>query len=141
MEKDVVGFVGMSDGWQDVSQHFQMQWEYTRAENGNIAFTGEIDLAACNGEFVLALGFGGIWTEAGQQARSSLFEDLRRTPRTLCLAVEELADETAASSTNRRDRMIFIAPSTAVLRTHEIERFSGRHHRQPFDPLGLQQRR
>src|SRR5256885_11232581 len=74
-KKMSVGFVGTSDGWQDLSQHFQMQWEYERAENGNIAFTGEIDLAACNGEFVLALGFGSIWTEAGQQSRSSLFED------------------------------------------------------------------
>ena len=36
-----------------------MTWEYTRAENGNVALTGEIDLAACGGEFVLALGFGG----------------------------------------------------------------------------------
>ena len=59
-KKMSVGFVGYSDGWQDLSAHFQMEWEYHRAENGNIAFTGEIDLAACNGEFVLALGFGGM---------------------------------------------------------------------------------
>src|SRR5205823_3106358 len=75
-----VGFVGVSDGWQDLSQHYEMQWEYARAENGNVALTGEIDLAACGGEFVLALGFGGMWSEAGQQARSSLlevYEDLR----------------------------------------------------------------
>ena len=70
-KKVSVGFVGASDGWQDLSEHFQMQWEYNRAENGNIAFTAEIDLAACKGEFVLALGFGAIWTEAGQQAISS----------------------------------------------------------------------
>ena len=44
-----------------------MTWEYDRAENGNIALTAEIDLAACNGEFILALGFGGIWAEAAQQ--------------------------------------------------------------------------
>ena len=69
-----VGFAGFSDGWQDLSQHFQMTWDYTRAENGNVALTGEIDLAACNGEFTLALGFGGIWSEAGQEARSSLLE-------------------------------------------------------------------
>ena len=70
-----MGYVGASDGWQDLSAHFQMQWEYQRAENGNLACTGEIDLAACKGEFVLALGFGGNWTEAGQQVRSTLFED------------------------------------------------------------------
>ncbi|HEV3207110.1 MAG TPA: glucan 1,4-alpha-glucosidase [Terriglobales bacterium] len=69
-----VGFVGFSDGWQDLSQHYQLAWNYTRAENGNIALTGEIDLAACGGECVLALGFGGIWAEAGQQVRSSLLE-------------------------------------------------------------------
>ena len=69
-----VGFAGSSDGWQDLSQHYQMTWDYTRAENGNVALTGEIDLAACNGEFTLALGFGGIWAEAGQEARSSLLE-------------------------------------------------------------------
>jgi len=74
-KKMSVGFVGTSDGWQDLSQHFEMEWEYTCAENGNIAFTGEIDLAGCNGEFVLALGFGSIWTEAGQQSRSALLED------------------------------------------------------------------
>src|SRR5438477_565316 len=79
-KKMSVGFAGTSDGWQDISQHYQMTWEYTRAENGNIALTGEIDLAACGGEFVLALGFGEMWAEAGQQVRSSLleaYEDLR----------------------------------------------------------------
>jgi glucoamylase len=69
-----VGFVGTSDSWQDVSQNYRMTWNYTRAENGNIALTGQVDLDACNGEFVLALGFGGIWAEAAQQARASLLD-------------------------------------------------------------------
>jgi glucoamylase len=77
-----VGFVGTSDGWQDISTNYRMAWNYTRAENGNIALTAQIDLDACNGEFVMALGFGGIWSEAGQQVRASLldpYEDLRRS--------------------------------------------------------------
>ena len=77
--KRSVGFVGVSDGWQDLAQHFQMTWEYDRAENGNIALTAEIDLAACNGEFILALGFGAIWAEAGQQAISSLLTSYEMT--------------------------------------------------------------
>jgi glucoamylase len=75
-----VGFVGTSDGWQDLSNNFRLTRNYTRAENGNIAMTGQIDLNACNGEFVLALGLGGIWSEAGQQVRASLldrYEELR----------------------------------------------------------------
>ena len=77
--KRSVGFAGISDGWQDLSQNFQMTWEYDRAENGNIALTAEIDLAACDGEFILALGFGGIWAEAGQQALSSLLTSYATT--------------------------------------------------------------
>src|SRR2546427_12634789 len=73
-KKMSVGFAGTSDGWQDLSQHYRMTWEYTRAENGNIALTGEIDLAACGGEFVLALGFGEMGAEGGQQGRSSFRE-------------------------------------------------------------------
>jgi glucoamylase len=46
-KKMSVGFVGVSDGWQDLSTHFQMEWEYQRAEHGNLACTGEIDQAAC----------------------------------------------------------------------------------------------
>src|SRR4029077_9487096 len=69
-----VGFACSSDGWQDLSQHFQMTWEYTRAENGNVALTGEIDLAACGGEFILALGFGEMSTEAVLQPRATLLD-------------------------------------------------------------------
>jgi hypothetical protein len=35
-----------------------MTWFYPKAERGNIAQTAEIDLPACHGECVLALGFG-----------------------------------------------------------------------------------
>ncbi|HJX83970.1 MAG TPA: glycoside hydrolase family 15 protein, partial [Candidatus Angelobacter sp.] len=51
------GFVGSSDGWQDLHDNFKMDWEFDRAENGNIAVMGEIDLAQGN-EFTLAIAFG-----------------------------------------------------------------------------------
>jgi len=69
-----VGFVGCSDGWQDVYRHRRITWQAERAENGNIALIGEIDLAACNGEFVLALAFGHQALEAGHEALASLFD-------------------------------------------------------------------
>ena len=74
-KKMSVGFAGHSDGWQDLSRNFQLTQTISRAENGNVALTGEIDLSACNDEFVLALGFGGIWAEAAEQARASLLDD------------------------------------------------------------------
>ena len=69
------GFTGYSDGWHELSREFQLNHQYRRAENGNIALTGEVDLSARAGEFVLVLGFGGIWAEAGEQVRAALLED------------------------------------------------------------------
>ena len=51
------GFVGTSDGYQDVTRHFGMDWAYGSALDGNIALTGEIDIAE-HPEFVLAVGMG-----------------------------------------------------------------------------------
>jgi len=123
-KKMSVGFVGISDGWQDLSQHFEMEWEYTRAENGNIALTGEIDLAACKGEFVLGLGFGSIWTEAGQQARSTLFENY-----------DEVREHYISQWRNWQEKLLKLddplrqhdlyRSSTATLRTHESKDFLG----------------
>src|SRR5215211_3115888 len=39
-----VGYVGFSDGWQDLMHNFKMDWEFRSAPNGNIALTGEINL-------------------------------------------------------------------------------------------------
>jgi glucoamylase len=118
------GFVGFSDGWQDLSQHYQMAWNYTRAEHGNIALTGEIDLVACGGEFVLALGFGEIWSEAGQHTRASLlesYEDLRdhyvrhwKSWQKSLLKLDE----------PEREYDLFRA-SAAVMRCHESKNFLG----------------
>ena len=123
-KKMSVGFVGASDGWQDLSQHFQMEWEYTRAENGNIAFTGEIDLAACKGEFVLALGFGSIWSEAGQQARSSLSEDWAEIRRHYVSQWSNWQTKLLKLDDPLRQNDLYRA-STTVLRTHESKDFLG----------------
>ncbi len=76
--KRSVGYVGSSDGWQDLKAHKQMTWEYTRAENGNVAMTAEIDLSESKGEFVLALGFGKDPEEAARNATSSLHEGFEK---------------------------------------------------------------
>ena len=123
-KKVSVGFVGESDGWQDLSQHFEMEWEYTRAENGNIAFTGEVDLAACQGEFVLGLGFGAIWTEAGQQARSTLFENYEEVRAHYVLQWRNWQQTLLQLDNPLRQNDLYRA-STAALRTHESKDFLG----------------
>ena len=49
-----------------------MTWRYDRADHGHIALGGEIDLAACRGEFILAIAFGNTPEEAGLHALLSL---------------------------------------------------------------------
>ena len=123
-KKTSVGFVGASDGWQDLSRHFQMEWEYTRAENGNIAFTGEIDLAACNGEFLVALGFGSTWTEAGQHARSTLYEDYGETRQHYIAQWGAWQSKLLKLDEPKRQHDLY-RTSTSVLRTHESKDFLG----------------
>src|SRR5881296_3799899 len=76
-----VGYVGFSDGWQDLMQHFKMNWEFPTAEQGNIALTGEIDLPE-NGEFTIAVGFGRSY----QSAATKLFQSLAESFESHCLA-------------------------------------------------------
>lgn len=123
-KKMSVGFVGYSDGWQDLSKHFQMTWDYTRAENGNIALTGEIDLEGCSGEFVLMIGFGGIWSEAGQQVRSSLLESYEDLRNHYVAQWEAFHQRLLKLDSPQRERDLYRA-SVAVLRTHESKDFLG----------------
>jgi glucoamylase len=122
--KRSVGFAGISDGWQDLSQHFQMTWEYDRAENGNIALTAEIDLDACNGEFILALGFGGIWAQAGQQVISSLLTPYETLRQDYVFHWENWQSTLKKLDEKPREKDLYRA-SMAVLRTHESKDFFG----------------
>jgi len=112
------GFVGVSDGWQDLVRHGELQWSYTRAENGNVALAGELETAS--GELVLALGFGSSPQEAAHHARASLavgFEPL--------LGVYLAGWERWQQGLWRApDRPLF-ATSTMVVKTHQSKHVRG----------------
>ncbi|MCL4557032.1 MAG: glycoside hydrolase family 15 protein, partial [Deltaproteobacteria bacterium] len=120
------GFVGVSDGWQDLHQHRAMDWTYTSAYDGNTALTGEIDHLGNNGEFVLSIGFGRTTAEAGNSAISSLLKGFAT-----CRA------EYKEGWTSYQERLIDLhsrvpakpvnvyRTSTAVLKTHETKGMPG----------------
>jgi glucoamylase len=118
------GFVGVSDGWQQLHAHKRLHRTYLRAENGNVAVTAEIDLLSCDGTFVMALGFGPIAMEAGQYARITLLEDFDKTHAEYVRGWHgwhaRLVDGVPP---NQRTRLYEI--SAAVLRTHESKRVEG----------------
>lgn len=121
-----VGFVGASDGWQDLRQHSELRWRYDVARDGNVALIGEVGLVPCDGNFVLALGFGRSAAEAALRVRISLDE-----------GVETASDEYIAGWRAWQDGLLPLDPagqsaghntyrvSTAVLRTHEARSFAG----------------
>ena len=51
------GFVGYSDGWQDLMRDLQSDWRFDRAEDGNVAIIAEIPLNHDGAEFTLGLAF------------------------------------------------------------------------------------
>src|SRR5579885_3272973 len=51
------GYVGRTDGWQDLSQNFELDWQFASAPDGNVALTAEIELPE-DRRFTLGVGFG-----------------------------------------------------------------------------------
>ncbi|KWC91811.1 glycoside hydrolase family 15 protein [Burkholderia cepacia] len=67
------GYLGTSDGWQDISSHRQMAWTYASAPQGNVVQTGQTVLDGVTRKHVtLAIGFGGTTEQAADNARTSL---------------------------------------------------------------------
>jgi glucoamylase len=66
-----VGYVGASDGWTDISHGFQFDWQFDQALKGNVALTGELEVAAAQ-EFVVGIAFG----NSQQRAIATLFQSL-----------------------------------------------------------------
>ena len=115
-----VGFVGVSDGWQDLRQHGELAWAYERAADGNVALTAELDLSSGR-PLQIALGFGRTWSEAAFHVRASLgkgFAIAERNYTSNWSAWQApLARLDPAPAHRPRGHNLYRV-STAVLRTH-----------------------
>lgn len=124
--KRSVGFVGFSDGWQDLLEHKQMAWDNTLAENGNIALTAEIDLESGKGEFLLALGFGRNAAEAGNRACAALQDGFDAAQTEYVDGWNRWQNGLLHLDKDKPDdRQNFYRVSTAVVRSHEAFNFPG----------------
>jgi glucoamylase len=65
------GYVGSTDGWQDLAANFKMDYEFDCAESGNIALTGELDILQTR-QFTVGLAFG----DSLHRAVTTLFQSL-----------------------------------------------------------------
>jgi glucoamylase len=123
--KRSAGYVGSSDGWQDLNAHKQMSWEYTRAENGNVALTAEVDLSKCRGTFVLALGFGQDTAAAARNAIASLHDGFEKAKDTYIAAWQKSIQSDSSLHSNGAGPHDLSRTSLAVLRTHESKTAPG----------------
>ena len=115
------GFVGVSDGWQDLAQHSVPTWSFETATDGNVALFAT--LGALAGEIAIAFAT----TSAGAQtlARSALsagFDDIAHLAAVGWFAwaadVASFADTTAPRAKLART-------SAMVLKAHEDRTFPG----------------
>ncbi|HZZ58562.1 MAG TPA: glycoside hydrolase family 15 protein [Opitutaceae bacterium] len=118
-----VGFVGTSDGWQDLMAHFRMDWSYEQALNGNVALTGEIDLSS-GLEFVVAVAFG----RSAQSASTQLLQAFatpfaQQRARYVSQWERTLAQDELSADTGDGGRLLRL--SRCVLLAHEDKSFPG----------------
>ena len=117
------GFVGKSDGYQDLSSNMQMDWHFGQALDGNIAVTGEIQMSSTS-EFTLAIALG-----TGHHAALSNMMQSLATPYAehrmrflLQWSRAGLPDGYDAAST---DKGKLLRISQNVILTHEDKTYSG----------------
>jgi glucoamylase len=124
-KKRSAGFVGTSDGWQDLSRHRRLTWAYDVAENGTVALVGQIDLGACDGRFILALAFGRDEVEAGHRARASLLQGFADARQEYVRAWSEWQKDLLPLAGSRQQPHDVYRLSGMVMRAHEAKDFPG----------------
>ena len=139
------GFVGASDGWQELHRNQHLATCYDSATDGNVALTAELGLSP-DAPARLAVGFGATDAEAGFRVRASLqapFEALieeyaagwrgwqatlrsldRRPAREILREHNQTAPGDAAQPGQPIGHNLYRV-STAVLRCHESPTFPG----------------
>ncbi len=119
------GFVGPSDGWHDLMEHKRMTQAYSRAEDGNVTLTAEIDIVSCRGSFLLALGFGRNAAEAGNRARASLLSGFDAARDGYVREWDAWQQALTPGMGPKSGQYDLYSVSTVVLRTHEANNFPG----------------
>ncbi|WP_448953648.1 glucan 1,4-alpha-glucosidase [Labrys neptuniae] len=119
------GYVGFSDGWQTLKNGAGVNDAWRRAENGNVALTGTLDLGGSGGRVLLTLGLGLRPEEAALNAIASLqqgLEPARNRVREIWqgwqAGLEALDTISPIKGTSYRI-------STAVLAAHRTGAFTG----------------
>ncbi len=118
------GYVGTSDGYQDLCTDMKMTWQFGQALNGNIAVMGEIDVAL-HREFTIAISFGDGSHSAVAQHDAELSQlRIANTRRAFyCSGRARSRPPRLASASTDGGKLMRISHN--VLLTHEDKTYSG----------------
>jgi glucoamylase len=114
------GFVGASDGWQDLAHHGELTYDFRSATDGTVAISGE----ASTRHGVVALGFAYAPSGAYTRARTALAVDFDALRSDFLQAWREWS---ATLSLPRAEESLGDAAelSAAVLKVHEDRAYPG----------------
>jgi glucoamylase len=114
------GFVGASDGWQDLHRHGTLTYRFQSASHGTVAVTGQ----SSRHHGVLALGFAYSPAGAHMRARTALAADFDALRSSF---IEDWSAWGATLSLPRPDETLGDAAelSAAVLKIHEDRAYPG----------------
>ncbi|MEJ2451425.1 MAG: glycoside hydrolase family 15 protein [Gammaproteobacteria bacterium] len=124
LRRGSVGYVGVSDGWQDFAHNQSMQWQYEQAGPGTVALMGKPPHYA-----VLALGFATSRESAATLALSALLQPFEQAWQQQVANWAQwhqqcVVNDTAcaALSADIREQLI---TSSMVLRVHQDKVYPG----------------
>lgn len=119
------GYVGVSDGWQELHAHKRLTRTYPQALDGNVALTAELDFGTGEAAVVLALGFGHNEAEAGLHARASLARRFSTIAQDYVGEWKTFQASCLNLGTIEESGLDPYRVSTAVLKTHAAKKFGG----------------
>jgi len=117
------GFVGMSDGYQDLCANMKMEWQFGQALDGNVAVMGEIEVAR-NREFTVAIAFGNghhMALSGLMESLSTPYEDHAR--RFIMQWNRAMSPDALARASTDGGRLMRISHN--LILTHEDKTYSG----------------
>ena len=118
------GYVGRSDGWTDLADNFAMDWEFDVAEDGNLALTGQLDLAVSQ-EFVLGLSFGDSLHNAMSTLSQSLGFPFAEHRRQFVAQWNRVGEQSERLDTCSEDDGRLYRVSRSLLLAHEDKKYPG----------------
>ena len=121
-----VGFAGVSDGWQELNKNKKLVRTYDRAESGNVAVIGEVDLEKVGDEkFEIAIGFGSTEEEAAHRAISSITESFETVKTHYIKEWAEWHHRIKTPGRKNSAEAAMYKLSASVLRIHQAKAFPG----------------